>query len=266
MMCEHVTVWTEQLCCNHLSAGWTADVCTVAHCKRRLASTLRAAATMSGHIGSCCSSQRFQGCDSCSVPSEAFSAASALQPATHLPGHNLSRRFTPMVVKLDKATQKLPDYKINSDRVLECRVAFPHTRHRVHTNATPRGCSGSRQSQPTSQAIRGSQLVNCSVAAVACCMLLSGPAMALDWKRDTMQGSSYVPAVMAAAPQLSELFGSQAQDSFNDPVDPFTLYGTVLCAAAPLAPLIDTCPLKPAWYMIPLHSSVLKVCPQSNQL
>lgn len=62
-------------------------------------------------------------------------------------------------------------------------------------------------------------------------MVMAGPSMALDWNPETTarQGSSYTPAVMAAAPQISELFGSQAQDSFNDPVDPFTLYGTVLC-------------------------------------
>ena len=67
--------------------------------------------------------------------------------------------------------------------------------------------------------------------------MLVGPAIAIETTADSLVrdgwGASMRGPVMATAPQLSEMFTSQAQESFNDPVDPFTLYGTVLCAALP---------------------------------
>lgn len=116
-------------------------------------------------------------------------------------------------------------------RSLDCRFACSPTRHRLDPRATARAYGGSRASAEATPPTTLVQNATCVLAGAACCMVMAGPSMALDWNPETTarQGSSYTPAVMAAAPQISELFGSQAQDSFNDPVDPFTLYGTVLC-------------------------------------
>eukprot|EP00892_Ulva_mutabilis_P003182 jgi/Ulvmu1/12865/UM098_0050.1 len=129
------------------------------------------------------------------------------------------------------ATPSVPQSQRSSCYQPRCgRSAFSHVR--CDSRATSHGCGSSRPSREPICAAATSQGLLHTVAAAACCAVLAGPAVASHVISETHNQQSWgaalrEPALMAAAPQLSELFSSQAQDSFNDPVDPFTLYGTV---------------------------------------